>query len=134
MGTGNRQEAIGNRQEAIGKRQEAKGKRQKAKGKRQEARGKRQKLCDEAKLPPKAISPKGYATRSLIPQLNSNWRSPLTPQNSGGNTYHLYHTPRFPIPDSRFPIPVCHSVETCSRQLLPTPSKKICYKNFQNML
>ncbi|NEO44622.1 MAG: hypothetical protein F6K55_10990 [Moorea sp. SIO4A3] len=42
----------------------------------------------------------GHATRSLISQRNPNWRSPLTPQNSGGNTHHLYRT-------------------TCS--LLPTP-------------
>ncbi|NEO69323.1 hypothetical protein [Moorena sp. SIO3H5] len=34
----------------------------------------------------------GHATRTLISQLNPNWRSPLTPQNSGGNTYHLYRT------------------------------------------
>ncbi|NEO38717.1 MAG: hypothetical protein F6J90_21235 [Moorea sp. SIOASIH] len=85
-----------------GNREQGTGNREQAKGKRQKAKGKRQKLCDRA-----------------FPQLNPNWRSPLTPLNKGGTL------PTLPIPDSRFPIPDSR---------FPTPSKKICYKNFKTML
>ncbi|WP_287359655.1 hypothetical protein, partial [Moorena sp. SIO3B2] len=59
--------------------------------------------------------------RSLISQLNPNWRSPLTPLNKGGTLTTLSTLPTLPT----LPAP-------CS--LLPAPSKIICYKIFQNML